>query len=73
MLGKRVCFTGAFSVPRSEIETKAKLLGAVVLTGVSKNVDILVAGLDAGSKLAKANGMGLTTMTEDAFRKLGGS
>ena len=44
-------------------------LGANVTGSVSKNTDFLICGRDAGSKLEKANQLGVTVLTEEEFRK----
>lgn len=64
LTGKTVVVTGTFSKPRSEIEARITALGAKVTGSVSKNTDFLFAGADAGSKLAKANQLGVVVLTE---------
>lgn len=67
--GKTVCFTGTLSKPRSFFENLVKENGGEI-RGVSKTLDILVAGDSAGSKLDKAKTFGITVMTEGSFMKL---
>ena len=45
-------------------------LGARVTGSVSKNTDIVLAGEEAGSKLRKAESLGIEVIDEDAFRAL---
>ncbi len=52
-------FTGALTgCTRKEAAAAAEKLGCVVASGVSKNVDIVVVGKDAGQKLQKAEDLG---------------
>jgi len=69
LAGKTICFTGTLAVPRSQAQAAAKGAGATVLSGVSSNLNILVAGPGAGSKLAKAASLGVATWTEEQFKK----
>ena len=55
---------------RDEAREKVEALGAKATTGVSKKVTDVVAGEDAGSKLAKAEKLGLRIHTEDEFRAI---
>ncbi len=71
LTGKRVVFTGKLSrLNRSEAGSLAREAGAEVGESLSKKVDFLVAGEDAGSKLAKAEALGIKVITEDEFLKL---
>jgi DNA ligase (NAD+) len=68
--GKRFVFTGSLSAPRPEFEKRVADLGGVASSSVSKNTDYLVAGDKAGSKLAKAQQLGVTVLDEAGFEAL---
>ncbi len=66
--GKTVVFTGTLvRVGRSEAKARAESLGAKVAGSVSKKTDYVVIGADAGSKAAKAEALGVPTLTEDEW------
>jgi len=67
-LGKTVVFTGALSsMTRQEAGEKVAAKGARVTDSVSKKTGVVVAGTDPGSKLAKAQKLGVRIMNEDEF------
>ncbi|MCR9175935.1 MAG: NAD-dependent DNA ligase LigA [Alphaproteobacteria bacterium] len=69
--GKTVVFTGTLTtVGRNEAKAKAESLGAKVAGSVSKKTDYVVVGADAGSKAAKAEALGVTILSEDAWLDL---
>ena len=64
--GLRFVVTGRLrSFSRSQIEDKIKELGGVVTGSVSRRTTYLVAGEDAGSKLADAQRLGVQVATEE--------
>ena len=69
--GMRLVFTGEMeSMTRSEAEEKAKRLGAVCSSSVSKKTSLVVAGKDAGSKLSKALSLGVKVVNEVEFLEM---
>jgi len=66
LLGKRIVLTGSFSaVNRSDAERRLRELGAKPSGSVSKQTDLVIAGEKAGSKLEKAQQLGITVAGED--------
>lgn len=68
--GKTVCVTGTLELmTRKQIKEYLARLGANVTGSVSKKTDYLICGKDAGSKLEKANQLGVTVLTEEEFKE----
>lgn len=64
--GLTVVLTGKLQkMTRNEAKEKLQNLGAKVTGSVSKKTDLIVAGSDAGSKLTKAQDLGITIQDED--------
>jgi DNA ligase (NAD+) len=73
LAGKIVVFTGTLTtMTRPEAKAIAERLGARVTDSVSKRTDLVVVGEDAGSKARKAAELGVTTLSEQAWRELVG-
>lgn len=71
--GKVFLFTGALaSFTRDEAKDLVESLGGEAASSVSKKVDFVVAGEEAGSKYAKAKKLGLRVLNEEEFRKMVG-
>jgi DNA ligase (NAD+) len=70
LAGKSFVITGTLSRPRGEIKDELLALGAKVVGSVSKKTDYLLAGSEAGSKLAKAEKLGVTIIDEDGLNDL---
>ena len=68
--GKKVVVTGTFSRGRKDIEADLADLGAVVTGSVSGKTEVLICGADAGSKLAKAQKLGLPILDEAKLEQL---
>lgn len=63
--GMTFCVTGTLSEPRKSIQARIKAAGGKVVGSVSSNLSVLVAGENAGSKLAKAESLGVTVWREE--------
>jgi len=65
LTGKTVVITGSFSnIKRNQAKILLQQLGAKVASAVSKNTDMLIAGEKAGSKLKKAEELGVQVVDE---------
>lgn len=69
--GKTVVVTGTLSsMSREEAQALIRKLGGVASSSVSSKTDYLIAGEKAGSKLAKAEKLGIAVLDEEAFTRL---
>lgn len=69
--GKTLVFTGTMpTLGRAEAKTMAQDVGAKVSGSVSKKTDYVIAGAEAGSKLEKAQQLGVTVIDEAEFLHL---
>ncbi|MDA1334883.1 MAG: NAD-dependent DNA ligase LigA [bacterium] len=71
LTGKSFVFTGELdSMTRDAAKSKARVLGADIVSGVSKGTDYVVVGDSPGSKLDKAEKLGVKILSEEEFLKL---
>ncbi|UCH24609.1 MAG: NAD-dependent DNA ligase LigA [Trueperaceae bacterium] len=63
--GMRFVLTGTLTRPRSEVKAELEALGAKVGSSVSRQTDYLVAGASPGSKLARAEALGVKVVGEE--------
>ena len=68
--GKKFLITGTLSRGRDHFEQLIKDNGGAVATSVSKKLDYLIVGENAGSKLEKAQTLGVTILTEEQFMEM---
>lgn len=68
LLGKNIIFTGSLeTLTREQAAKLASSFGANIVNSISKNTDIVVVGNKAGSKLKKAQDLGLKILKEEEF------
>jgi DNA ligase (NAD+) len=71
LAGLTFVITGTLSgLQREAAEDALRAIGAKVSGSVSKKTSFLVVGADAGSKLAKAQSLGVRILDEDALNKI---
>ena len=71
LTGQTFVLTGTLqTMGRDEAQAKLEMLGAKVSGSVSKKTHAVVAGAEAGSKLEKAQSLGVTVLNESAFQAL---
>lgn len=67
---KTFVITGTLSRPRDEIKEEIEGLGGNVTGSVTKKTDYVIAGEKAGSKLTKANELGIRVLTEEEYNNM---
>ncbi len=70
VFGKTVVITGTLSQPREQIKARLEALGAKVTGSLSKKTDLLIAGADPGSKLRRAEELGVEVLEGDRLARL---
>jgi len=70
LAGQTWVLTGALGMPRAKAKNLLESLGAKVSGSVSARTSVVLAGEAAGSKLRKAESLGIEVVDEDQFREL---
>jgi DNA ligase (NAD+) len=70
LAGKSFVITGTLSMPRNRVKDLIHEAGGTVASSVGKKTDYLVAGEEPGSKLKKAQELGIEVLDEDALRAM---
>ena len=70
LLGQTWVLTGALGMPRAKAKNLLESLGAKVAGSVSARTSVVLAGEAAGSKLRKAESLGIEIVDEEQFRQL---
>ena len=71
LAGKTVVLTGTLEqMTRQEAKEAIESLGGKVTGSVSKKTDLVIAGAQAGSKLTKAESLGILVWDEEQFRTM---
>lgn len=70
--GKTVVLTGSLTIAREDARARLQALGAKVTGSVSKKTDFVLAGEEAGSKLARAEALGVPVVDEAWLESLNG-
>ena len=68
--GLKFCITGSFSQSRDKLKEQLEAKGAKFVSSVSKNLDVLFCGEKAGSKLTKAQNLGVKVVFEEELMEL---
>ena len=69
--GKLFVITGSLAgMPREDAKLKIQILGGKTSESISKEVDYLVVGEEPGSKLTKAQKLGIKILEEKEFLKM---
>jgi len=66
--GRTFCITGTFEYPRKDIQREIESCGGIFVNSVTKKTDVLFVGDNAGSKLKKAEELGILVIPEEEFR-----
>jgi DNA ligase (NAD+) len=70
LAGKRMVITGTLSRPRGEFVERLEAAGGTFTSSVSRNIDYVLAGEEAGSKLERARELGVPVIDEAGFEEL---
>jgi DNA ligase (NAD+) len=68
--GLTFVITGTLPKPRNEVEDMIESLGGHASSSISKSTDYLIAGEEPGSKLQKAEALGVKRISYDELLKI---
>lgn len=68
--GLKIVLTGKISMPRGEAEKLIQSVGGQIQSAVTKETNLVIAGEEAGSKLAKAQMLGIKIIDDNEFKRL---
>lgn len=67
LIDKKFVVTGTFSIKRNDIKKIVEENSGIIVNGISSQVDYLIVGENAGSKLEKAKEKGISIINEEEF------
>lgn len=67
LIDKKFVVTGTFSIKRNDIKKIVEENAGIIVNGISSQVDYLIVGENAGSKLEKAKEKGISIINEEEF------
>jgi len=70
LAGKSFVLTGSLSLPRNRVKDLIQDAGGTVSSAVSRRTDFLVAGVEPGSKLKKAQELGVAILDEEGLMRV---
>ena len=71
LTGKKIVITGKFiNFSRNDLKNSLEKKGAKVASSISKNTDFLISGSEPGSKIGKANNLGIKIVYENQIPNL---
>ncbi len=68
--GKKLLFTGTLTIPRAKAQQLAEEHGAIIMKSLSQKTDYLIIGENPGSKITKAQQLGIPILDEETFMHL---
>lgn len=68
--GKKFCITGTLSVSRDKFQAIIKENGGIPVSAITNSTDYLISGVGGGSKINKADKLGIEVINEGQFNKM---
>ena len=63
LVGEKICITGSFDIPRSQIKSMLESKGAKIVSAVTKNTTILLSSSKSTSKFTRAKELGIPILS----------